>query len=202
MNRRIGRPVFIIGHERRIFKAGYPERWCMAALKNKFNSWLVTMILTVFFLVAVFYSLTAYDRFQKMNRKHELLSTRVNALIKNKRDAERNRSIHASVNRFVEKTRALGLEKDKWSILEVNLDTKVTFEEIAHLISQCSHSSTYYFRPGELDLTSGSSKAETTPHEPASRGAGWIQDAQSQNASPSDMQLTLKGAFIMGPTHD
>jgi hypothetical protein len=174
----------------------------MPALKNKFNSLLVTMMLTVFFLAAVFYSLTSYDRYQKLNQKHELLSTRVNALIKNKREAERNRSIHASVNRFVEKKRALGLEKDKWSILEVDLDTKVTFEEIAHLIDQCSHSSTYYFRPDELGLTSGSSKAETAPHESASRGADRIQDAQSQNASQSDMQLTLKGAFIIGPTHD
>lgn len=174
----------------------------MAAVKNSLKSLLVTTVLTVCFLMAVFYFLTSYDRYQKVSQTHDLLSAKVNALFKNKRDADRNKSVHADINNFIEKAYALGLEKKRWATLEVDLDTKVSFAEMAQLIDQCANTSAYYFRPGKLHLQSDAKPAEAAQHKSLPRKAGRIQDTPTQSESIAEMQLALKGAFIVGPTND
>ena len=106
--------------------------------------------MAAFFLIAAYFFLTAYNRYAIRQEKKEVLTVRVRILKQQKRETERKKRIISRVNDFINRARSLGLEKNRWSVYDINIDEPVTFFEMEQILEQCENSSVYYFKPISL----------------------------------------------------
>ena len=96
------------------------------------------------------------------------------------------------VNRFINLARSLGLEKDKWAYYDVNIQEPVSFQEAEKILRQTTNSSSYYFKPATLHVTT-----KIEPDKKATQKKQSATSADSPETKEGDILLTLRGGFLV-----
>lgn len=148
--------------------------------------------LAVFFLIAAHFFLKAYNAYILNEEKITVLNRQVQSLFEQQRELERKERIMVRVNRFINRARSFGLEKDKWAFYDVNIQEPVSFQEAETILQQTTNSSTYYFKPVTLHVTTKiEPDKKTTQKKPSSNSA------DSPETKERDILLTLRGGFLV-----
>jgi len=148
--------------------------------------------LAIFFFIAAHFFLTAYNTYILSQDKITLLNSQVQLLINQQRELERKERIIVRVNRFINRARSLGLEKDKWAYYDVNIQEPVSFQDAEKILQQTTNSSSYYFKPVTLHVTTNiePDKKDTQKKSPSI-------SADSPETKEGDILLTLRGGFLV-----
>jgi len=146
----------------------------------------------IFFFIAAHFFLTAYNKYILSQEKIKVLNRQVQLLIKQQRELERKERIMVRVNRFINRARSLGLEKDRWAYYDVNIQEPVSFQEAEKILTQTANSSSYYFKPVTLHVkTKIESDKKSKQNKPPSTSA------DSPETKEGDILLTLRGGFLV-----
>jgi hypothetical protein len=151
----------------------------VTAIKT-YRTYIVAVGIAILFFIAAHLFLTAYTRYVIAREKVLLLTGEDKLLKEQKRELERKNQILSQVGNFIDKADKLGLEKDRWAAYEVNIQEPVSFSEMEQILTQCTNSSSYYFKPIMLHVK----KSSSTP-------------AVSPDKKMGDVLLTLRGAFVV-----
>lgn len=152
-------------------------------------------MLAVFFFIAAYFFLTAYNRYAVRQEKKEALTVRVRILKQQQREAERKKRIISRVNDFMNRAGSFGLEKNRWSVYDINIDEPVTFFEIEQILNQCQNSSAYYFKP--ISLYAKTPQKSDKNRESDKKKTKKTTSADSRETREGDIMLTLRGAFVV-----
>ncbi len=121
------------------------------------------------------------------------MSLQLKLLKQQQNDLRRKEKILYKVENFVRNAKTLGLEENRWSFYDDNIEDPVTFTEMEQILNQCANSSSYYFKPASLYVRRVSASDLKSEKTKASSGSS----ADSTDTKRSDMHLTLRGAFIV-----
>ena len=89
--------------------------------------------------------------------------------------------VQAFSSRLIQK----GLERNRWSFYEVNVQGSFSYDAARKIIGQCSDSAAAYYWPGSMEIKVPD---KTAPSRPASPSAN--------DTAPGDVQLTVIGKFV------
>lgn len=159
-----------------------------------FRSDIIAAILAVAFLAAVFFFLESYTHYLDVQEKIASKTVRLRLMADQKKEIDSKRRTVRMANDFIAKSVAYGLEKNRWATHEVSIEQPVYFSDLEQIVSQCTSTSSYYFRPLSLQVKTGSGFEDETREE-----SGGFKPAQSPEMQEGEMLLTLKGQFIVGP---
>jgi hypothetical protein len=153
---------------------------------------IIAAALGICFLVAAHFSLTAYQRYALVREKlgvsishTRVLKERQEELSRKKREVER-------VNRFVNRARSLGVERDNWAYYDVDIQEPVSFAEAEEILRQTTNCSLYYFNPSKLHV-----KTKVEPNAQGGPGKPAGTSSDSPEAKKGDILLILKGSFAV-----
>lgn len=151
----------------------------------------IALILTVGFLVAIHFFLSAYGRYVDQRAEVAAMETRVQQLNRQKLELERKKRTLMQVNRFMAEVRSLGLAKENWTFYNVNIEEPQSFYETQEILRQCAHSTGYYFKPLGLNIrTALATEAESETATPAK------PPPVVEGEERGDIKLKLRGAFV------
>ena len=143
------------------------------------------------FLGAVHFFIQTYRQFIHTSEKVEALTVRARVMEQQKAELENKKRVLSRVSSYMTKVKSLGLEKSRWTVFDVNVETPVTFATMEQILNQCTNSTSYYFKPVSLRIRTALAQdggipgqAEFTPASPVNEGG------------ISDGLLIIKGAFI------
>ena len=108
-----------------------------------------------------------------------------------KEQANEKRKIANGINDFVKKAEKLGLEKKRWGIYDVNINTPVSYSELEKLLNQCENSLSYYFKPILLHTKIIPESEEGQKKQQKQK------DTQKKDLPKHDIELVLRGAFVI-----
>jgi hypothetical protein len=140
--------------------------------------------------VAAHFFLTAYDRYALNERQLKESVRQVRVLKQRREEQARNRRILVRVKRFVDRARALGVERDKWDYYPVQIDEPVSFPEAQKILSQTINTGSYYFNPSMLNIKKGTEPAPGEKKPSAASG-------DSPDTKAGDISLNLMGQFVV-----
>ena len=156
------------------------------------RQYLISAGLAVFFFIAAHFFLKAYNSYILNEEKITALNRQVKFLFEQQRERERTERIMVRVNRFINRARSLGLEKDKWAYYDVNIQEPVSFQEAGKILQQTSNSSSYYFKPVILHVSTNIEPDKNTIQKKPSSIS-----ADSPETREGDILLTLRGGFLV-----
>jgi hypothetical protein len=160
---------------------------------RKHKPLIIAAALGVCFIVAAHFLLTAYERYVLTKEKLGASNTRVRLVERHRDELSRKKRELERVNRFVNRARFLGVERDNWSYYDVDIQETVSFAEAEEILRQTANSSAYYFKPLKLHVkTKVESSTKGGPGKPAETSPG------SPEAKKGDILLILKGSFAVG----
>lgn len=146
----------------------------------------------VLFLIGVHFFLSTYNRVRLNQKRLEATTSQVQFLRENERELIRKKAVMEEVNAFLTKAKGFGLERERWVFHGVNINERMTFEQVERIMRQTSNSPAYYFKPTTLYIkktatAADKSKVPPTPSSPGRQSA----------PAPSSVSLTLRGAFVV-----
>ena len=152
------------------------------------------LMITLFLLALLFavshYFLNTFGQYQKQQERAAVLKGRLRFYTQQRKELERKIRILDQTDRFVDKAKTAGLEKEAWSYYDVSIHELISFEEMAQIVNQCVNSSTAYFEPIMLQV-------KNTHHDPeAGSGRDSKSSAGDSEERIGDVLLTLKGKFV------
>ena len=153
---------------------------------------IISAVLVVFFFIAAHFFLKAYNTNILSQEKITILNRQVQLLINQQRELERKKRIMVRVNRFINRAQSLGLEKDKWAYYDVNIQEPVSFQDAEKILQQTTNSSSYYFKPVTLYVTTN-----IEPDKKATQKKPPSISADSPETKEGDILLTLRGGFLV-----
>jgi len=157
-----------------------------------FRQHIISVGLAIFFLISAHFFLKAYNTYILNQERITVLNRQVQFLFEEQRELERKERIMVRVNRFINRARSLGLEKSKWAYYDVNIQEPVSFQEAEKILQQTTNSSSYYFKPVTLHVTTNiEPDKKTTPKNSSSISA------DSPETREGDILLTLRGGFLV-----
>ncbi|NNK84946.1 MAG: hypothetical protein HKO91_05275 [Desulfobacterales bacterium] len=143
-------------------------------------------------MVAVVFSLSAYNRYMNDREKVETLNVRLRLMEEQKIVIEQKRRILHRVKKFIDQADSLGLEENRWATYEVNIAQGTAFFEMEQILNQCVNTTSYYYRPVLLHIkTNGESDNNEIEEKPDLKSADLSED------QVGDVLLTLNGAFVV-----
>ena len=104
----------------------------------------------------------------------------------------RKSRILGRVKHFVERAKALGLERHNWDYYEVVVEEPVSFPQAREILSQTLHTGFYYFRPITLNMR----KDLGSEIKPGAQKQASIS-ADSEETGKGDIFLGLRGTFVL-----
>jgi hypothetical protein len=143
------------------------------------------------FLGTAYFFIHTYRQFIHMSEKVAALTVRTRVMEQQRTELENKKRVLSRVSGYMAKVKSLGLEKDRWTVFDVNVETPVTFATMEQILNQCTNSTSYYFKPVSLRIRTALAQDEENPGQ-----------AESTHTSPSDEgerrdgSLMIKGAFI------
>ena len=153
-------------------------------------SHILAVVFAILFFISGHFFLTAYDRYARNERRLEKSVRQVRVLQQHREEQARNRRILARVKRFVDRARALGVEKDKWDYYPVQIDEPVSFPNAQKILSQTINTASYYFNPSMLNIRK-STEPEPGEEKPSAASA------DSPDTRKGDIFLNLRGQFVV-----
>lgn len=153
---------------------------------------IIAAALGVCFFVAAHFFLTAYERYVLTKEKLGASNTRVRLVERHQEELSRKKRELERVNRFVNRARSLGVERDNWAYYDVDIQEPVSFAEAEEILRQTANSSAYYFKPLKLHVKK---KVESNTKGGPGKQAGTSPD--SPEAKEGDILLVLKGSFAV-----
>ena len=157
----------------------------------RYHLLMISIILLIIFAATTNWFLKAYNRYALQQAKISALQGRLGFMKQQQMEMKRKISLIADVNRFVNRARSLGLEKNRWSAYVVNLQEMVSFKELEQVVNQCVNSSTAYFEPELLHINWLNADSR--------EGSGDTRPATVPTAGQptGDLMVTLKGKFVV-----
>jgi hypothetical protein len=159
---------------------------------HKHKLLIIAAALGVCFLVAAHFFLTAHGRYVLTKEKLGASNTRVRLVERHQEELSRKKRELERVNRFVNRARSLGVERDNWAYYDVDIQEPVSFAEAEEILRQTANSSAYYFKPLKLHVKT---KVESNTKGGPDKPAGTSPD--SPEAKKGDILLVLKGSFAV-----
>ncbi|RLB20328.1 MAG: hypothetical protein DRG73_10380 [Deltaproteobacteria bacterium] len=157
-----------------------------------FKPHIISAFLAIFFVTTAYFFLGSYNTYILNKEKLKVLTRQVRLLKERQREIERKRRIMVKVNNFINRSRSLGLEKDKWASYDVNIQEPVSFQEAEKILRQTTNSPSYYFKPVTLHVkTKIESDKKSKQNKPPSTSADSLETKEG------DILLTLRGAFVV-----
>ena len=153
-------------------------------------SHILAVVFAIFFFVSANLFLTAYDRYARNERQLKESVRQVRMMKQRREERARNRRILVRAKRFVDRARALGMERDKWDYYPVQIDEPVSFPEAQKILSQTINTASYYFNPSILNIRKGT-KSEPGEEKPSAASA------DSPDTKEGDISLNLRGQFVV-----
>jgi hypothetical protein len=151
----------------------------------------IAFVLAILFLVSVYFFLSAYGRYIDRRAKVERMTARLELLHRQKNELERKKRVLEHLDRFMATVKGSGLEKTDWTVYEVNIESPETFAAAEEILTQCTNTAAYYFKPVSLSIRMPSETGEApgTPSGPTTADP-------RQDLTHSDLHLKLRGAFV------
>ena len=153
---------------------------------------IVTMVLSILFMVTAAYTIAAYSDLDSKRDKLETLKVRLRVMNHQKKDVEKTQVQFDRLNGFMQKAATLGLEQENWASYDVNIQEPVTYAQMARILNQCVNTPDYYFKPLSLQVKTNV-KSDQTNLKGTSLPAG----DDVFDPDKGDVLLTLKGAFVV-----
>ena len=153
---------------------------------------IVTMVLSILFMVAAAYTIAAYSELDSKRDTLETLKVRLRVMNHQKRDVEKTQIQFERLKGFMRKASTLGLEQENWASYDVNIQEPVTYAQMARILNQCVNTPDYYFKPLSLQVKTNV-KSDQTNLKGTSLPAG----DDVFDPGKGDVLLTLKGAFVV-----
>ena len=97
------------------------------------------------------------------------------------------------VRHFMDRAAALGLEREKWTYYDVNVQEPVSFAEMEEILNQCNNSAAAFYRPISLHIKKTTSESVDTAQRVSSRSAN------ARSGAEADLLITLSGKFLARP---
>jgi hypothetical protein len=158
---------------------------------TRFRSQIVLIVLAVALAATAYFFLGTFAKYLQLRAEFGSSQKTFKLLQMRERELDRKRRILARVKSFVDKARALGLEKYRWDTYEVEIKEPVTFEKAAEILNQTVNTGSYYFKPVYLHITKDLKAAGETDNAENPPKSGMM--AASGNG---DIYLNLKGSFL------
>ncbi len=120
--------------------------------------------------------------------KKKTLQTELRLLQEQQSQIKEQNSIAEYSDSLIRKALKLGIEKEQWLHLNVDIKEEVTVYELADLLNQCSNKHLIYYKPDYLKIK----KIVAKKKEPGQKTKQYIP-----NAEKKDFFVSLKGTFIV-----
>jgi uncharacterized membrane protein (DUF106 family) len=86
-----------------------------------FKPHIISALVAIFFMTSAYFFLTAYNRYMLDQEKLKVLTRQVRLLKQRQREMDRKKRILTEVDKFINRARSLGLERDRWAYYNVIL---------------------------------------------------------------------------------
>jgi hypothetical protein len=159
---------------------------------RKYKRLIIAAALGICFLVAAHFFLTAHGRYALVQEKLGVSISHARLLKERQEELSRKKREVELVNRFVNRARSLGVERDNWAYYDVNIQEPVSFAEAEEILRQTANSSSYYFKPSKLHVKT---KVESNSKGKLDKSAG--TSADSPETKKGDILLILEGSFAV-----
>jgi arginyl-tRNA--protein-N-Asp/Glu arginylyltransferase len=158
-----------------------------------FKNHMLSVLLAVAFSVSGMLFFKSYVRHMANSEHLRECEREIRIVAHHVEEQARKRRVLARVERFVQKAKAFGLQREGWDVFEVTISRPVTYAEAMELLSQTENTSAYYFRPVELHIKKEFEKElKEIKEKKAGRSSG---DEASDKGG--DIYMTLKGKFLV-----
>jgi hypothetical protein len=149
------------------------------------------VLLTLVFWCITYFFTQSYRQFVHLNEKVANLTVRTKLMEQQRAELQAKKRVLSRVSGYLAKVKTLGLQKDDWTVFEVNVEAPVTFGTMEQILNQCANSASYYFKPVSLRIKTAlaQDKGPTGQTEPA-------LTSLSNEGDQTDGLLMIKGAFI------
>ena len=97
------------------------------------------------------------------------------------------------VQHFMDRAASLGLEKEKWTYYDVNIQEPVSFPEMEQILDQCNNSGAAFYKPISLHIKKTTSESVNAGQRVSN------QSAKSRSGAKADLLITLNGKFLARP---
>ena len=157
-----------------------------------FRSHIATGILAIFFLVSTYVFFTVFNDYSSDHKKLQALKSELRLIMIQQKELKRKKRIVTRVANFVKRAKSYGLEKDRWTYYDVEIEGPMTFHKAEQILSQTLNTSSYFYKPMALhmntDITSYKKPGQDQPTRPS---------ADSKSVDGQDAIVKLKGAFLV-----
>ena len=159
---------------------------------TSFKSYIATGVLAVFFLTGAYVFFTAVNNYSADLQKLQALKGEFRFIMTQQKELKRKKRILNSVANFVKQAASYGLEKDRWTYYDVEIEEPMTFHKAGQILSQTLSSSSYFYKPTILHMNTDV-KAYKKPEQDQQPG----RSADLKQAEGQDVVVKLKGAFLV-----
>lgn len=153
---------------------------------------IITLILSIFFLLTAVGAFNSYDHFFRNQKKIDALEVRVGIMERHQKEIERQQSVLNRLKRFVDDAASLGLDPNNWATYDVAIQEPVRYDELEQIINQCVNTPAYYFKPTSLHARRNLKTDKKLVQPDAS-----TTDENEFDGSHGDIFLNLQGTFLV-----
>jgi len=157
-----------------------------------FNSSITTGILAVLFFAAAHFSLTAYHHYLNNRENIDALQIRLKIARQEQGETQHRHQLLLQAKAFQDLASALKMEQKNWSVYDIQIEEPVSRAELTQILNQCQNTASYYFKPIAFHA-----KTADSPENQKAQAAAAPRKGDTPTDSPSDIFLTLRGAFLV-----
>jgi hypothetical protein len=154
--------------------------------------YILSISLAIILVVAAFLFFGTYNYYLRLHTTLTQVDRELRFLSRQQKEIESKARILARARPFVERARALGLEKNRWDTYEVEIKEPVTFPEAREILSQAGSTGSYYFAPAYLHMTRDPAEMKETL-----RSGEKAQENGASGEKKGDVLMDLKGTFLV-----
>jgi hypothetical protein len=163
----------------------------MAGITN-FRSYIATGILAVLFLTSAYVFFTVFNDYSSDHKKLQTLKGELRLTMIQQKELKRKKRILTHVANFVKRATSYGLEKDRWTYYDVEIEEPMTFHKAEQILSQTLNTSSYFYKPMELHMNT-----DVTSYKKPGKDQPSVRSADSKSIDGQDVVVKLKGAFLV-----
>ncbi|MBN2514955.1 MAG: hypothetical protein JXC33_02865 [Deltaproteobacteria bacterium] len=157
-----------------------------------FRSYIVTGILAVFFLLSACVFFTVFNNYSSDHKKLQALKGELRVIMIQQKELKRKKRIVTRVANFVKRATSYGLEKDRWTYYDVEIEEPMTFHKAEQILSQTLSTSSYFYKPMVLHMNT-----DITTYKKPEQNQPSGRSADSKSIDGQDVVVKLKGAFLV-----
>lgn len=157
-----------------------------------FRSYIATGILAILFLTSAYVFFTVFNNYSSDHQKLQALKGELRLIMIQQKELKRKKSILTHVANFVKRATSYGLEKDRWTYYDVEIEEPMTFHKAEQILSQTLNTSSYFYKPMALHMNT-----DVTSYKKPEQVQPSGQSADSKPIDGQDVVVKLKGAFLV-----